>query len=116
LTANAILILTGSVAVAIIVAKVLGSWSNLRVLLSWRGVASYGLIFTAVFVMIAFYGGKHSGPIFPGSSFRYFAWFIVLVLFLAAFWVGLPRSTQVWLRRNKTGVFKQIRDAHREDD
>ena len=113
---NAILILTGVVAVAIILSNILGSLEDLRVLFSWRGLASYALIFAGVLLCVAFYGRRHSGPIFPGSPFRNFAWLIALILFLGAAWIDLPRSTHVWLRRNKTGVFKQIRDAHREND
>jgi len=115
-TANAILILAGIVAVAIILSKILGSLDNLRALFSWRGLASSLVAFAAGFLLVAFYGtGKYS-PIFPVSPFRYFAWMIALVLFFAAIWIGLPRRTKVWIRRNKTGVVKQIRDAHHKDD
>ena len=114
--ANAILILTGIFAAVIIFLKIRRSLGDLRVLFTWRGLAANVATVAAVFSIAAFYGTGRHGPIFPKSPFRYFAWIISLILFLFAIWIELSPSTQAWLRRNRTGVFKLIRVAHHKHD
>ena len=72
-----------------------------------RTLASTILLFAAVFLFGAFYGGGHYGPFYPHSPFRYFAWAVSLALFIAFIWVDTRPSRQVQQRLKRRRAFRR---------
>jgi hypothetical protein len=75
-----------------------------------RTLASFTLIAAAGFLFVAFYGGRHrhDHPLFPNSPFRYFAWAICLILFIAAVWIESLPSFKVRRRLKKMRALKRV--------